>query len=265
MKVILITGITSGFGKAMAERFASEGHKVYGTHRRAEERIPGVVYIKADVQSEEDCKAAVDAVMEAEGRIDVFISNAGMGIGGPLEFSSLEDAQRQMDINWMGMVRMLHFVVPVMRRQGGGRILCVSSIGGLMGLPFQGLYSASKFAIEGYCEALRLEIRGFGIDVVLIEPGDFATSFTAQRKSVSGTEAYEVYKSYAKSLASIEHDETSGLKPEFLARKVSRIVACRRPRYNYVIASLEQRLSVIIKRLLPARWFAAILASYYKL
>ena len=265
MKVILITGITSGFGKAMAERFASEGHKVYGTHRHADERIPGVVYIKADLQDEEECKAAVDAVMEAEGRIDVFISNAGMGIGGPLEFTSLEDARRQMDINWMGMVRMLHFVVPVMRRQGGGRILCISSIGGLMGLPFQGLYSASKFAIEGYCEALRLEIRGFGIDVVLIEPGDFATAFTAKRKSVASEEAHEVYKSYAKSLASIEHDETSGLKPEFLARKVSRIVACRRPRYNYVIASLEQRLSVIIKRLLPARWFAAILASYYKL
>ena len=134
-----------------------------------------------------------------------------------------------------------------------------------MGLPFQGLYSASKFAIEGYCEALRLEIRGFGIDVVLIEPGDFATAFTAKRKSVASEEAHEVYKSYAKSLASIEHDETSGLKPEFLARKVSRIVACRRPRYNYVIASLEQRLSVILKRLLPSRWFAAILASYYKL
>ncbi|MBO4768308.1 MAG: hypothetical protein J5495_02120, partial [Bacteroidales bacterium] len=109
------------------------------------------------------------------------------------------------------------------------------------------------------------EVRGFGNDVVLIEPGDFATSFTAQRKSVSEGEAYEVYKSYAKSLASIEHDETSGLKPEYLARKVIRIVSCKRPRYNYVIASLEQRLSVTLKRLLPPRWFAAVLASYYKL
>ena len=265
MKVILITGITSGFGKAMAERFVAEGDRVYGTHRKAEDKIEGVTYIRADVQSEEDCRAAVDKVVEAEGRIDVFINNAGMGIGGPLEFSSLEDAQRQMDVNWMGMVRMLHFVVPVMRRQGGGRILCVSSIGGLMGLPFQGLYSASKFAIEGYCEALRLEVRGFGIDVVVIEPGDFATAFTAQRKSVADSEAYEVYKSYAKSLASIEHDETSGLKPEYLAKRVSRIVSCRRPRYNYVIASFEQRLSVVLKRILPPRWFASILASYYKL
>ena len=263
--VILITGITSGFGKAMAERLHADGHTVYGTHRKAEDRIPGVTYIRADATVDADVEAAVSEVMEKEGRIDVFINNAGMGIGGPLEFCSLEDAQRQMDVNWMGMVRFLHRVVPVMRAQGSGRILCFSSIGGLMGLPFQGLYSASKFAIEGYCEALRLEVRSFGIDVVLIEPGDFATNFTAQRKSVAAPEAYDVYKTYATSLASIEHDETTGLKPDFLAGKISKIVAARRPRYHYVIATLEQRLSVTLKKLLPPRWFAAILSSYYKL
>lgn len=263
--VILITGITSGFGKAMAEKLSSQGHKVYGTHRREVERIPGVTYLKADASSEEQVEAAVKAVVDAEGRIDVFINNAGMGIGGPLEFCSLEDAQRQMDVNWMGMVRFLHFVLPVMRRQGGGKILCFSSIGGLMGLPFQGLYSASKFAIEGYCEALRLETKAFGIKVVLIEPGDFATSFTAQRKSVAAPEAYEVYKSYAKSLESIEHDETSGLKPEYLAEKVAKIVAAKSPRYNYIISTFEQRLSVFLKKILPPSCFAAILSSYYKL
>lgn len=263
--VILITGITSGFGRAMAERLSWEGHKVYGTHRNAKDFIPGVTYIRADSQSDDQCKAAVEQVVAAEGRIDVFINNAGMGIGGPLEFSSLESARLQMDINWMGMVRYLHFVVPVMRKQGCGRIICFSSIGGLMGLPFQGLYSASKFAIEGYCEALRLEVRGFGIDVVLVEPGDFATSFTAQRNKVSDPEAFEVYKTYAQSLASIEHDETSGLKPEYLAKKISRIVNCRRPRYAYVVSTFTQWLSTFLKRILPARWFAAILSSYYKL
>ena len=160
--VILITGITSGFGRAMAARLSADGHKVYGTHRKATDLLPGVTYIKADAQRAEDCEAAVKQVLDAEGRIDVFINNAGMGIGGPLEFSSLEDAERQMDVNWMGMVRFLHYVLPAMRRQGGGKILCFSSIGGLMGLPFQGLYSASKFAIEGYCEALRLETKAFG-------------------------------------------------------------------------------------------------------
>lgn len=263
--IILITGITSGFGKAMAERLCADGHTVYGTHRHATDLLPGVHYIKADAQNEEDCRDAVQQVLDAEGRIDVFINNAGMGIGGPLEFSSLEDAERQMDINWMGMVRFLHYVLPVMRRQGGGKILCFSSIGGLLGLPFQGLYSASKFAIEGYCEALRMETKALGIQVVVIEPGDFATSFTAQRKSVEDPEAYEVYKTYAKSLASIEKDETTGLKPEYLADKIAKIVTKKRPRCNYIISTFEQRLSVTLKKILPPRWFAGILGSYYKL
>lgn len=263
--VILITGITSGFGKAMAERLAADGHKVYGTHRKAVEQIPGVSYIKADSTVEEDVEAAIAAVLDAEGRIDVFINNAGMGIGGPLEFTSMEDAQRQMDVNFTGMVRFVRRIVPVMRAQGGGKIICFSSIGGLMGLPFQGMYSASKFAIEGYCEALRLEVRSFGIDVVLIEPGDFATAFTAQRKSVAAPEAYEVYKSYAVSLKSIENDEQTGLKPEYLAGKISKIVRMKRPGYHYIISTLEQRLSVFLKAILPQRWFAAILSSYYKL
>ncbi len=263
--IILITGISSGFGEAMARQLSSEGHKVYGTHRREVERIPGVTYIKVEAGDEKQVEACVNQVVEAEGRIDVFINNAGMGIGGPLEFCSLEDAQRQMDVNWMGMVRFLHYVVPIMRRQGYGKLICLSSIGGLMGLPFQGLYSASKFAIEGYCEALRLELKAFNIKVIVIEPGDFSTGFTAQRKSVTDPEAYEIYSTYAKSLASIEKDETGGLKPDVLAKKISKIVKSRRPRYNYVISTFEQGLSVILKKILPPSWFAAILSSYYKL
>ena len=263
--VILITGITSGFGRAMARRLAADGHKVYGTFRRDSEQIPGVTYLRADVAFPTDCENVVKKVLEAEGRIDVFINNAGMGIGGPLEFCSLEDAQAQMDINWMGMVRMLHYVLPAMRSQGGGKVLCFSSIGGLMGLPFQGLYSASKFAIEGYCEALRLETKGWGLQVVVIEPGDFATGFTGSRKSVAGPEADAAYPAWARALASIEKDETGGLTPEFLAEKVARIVKKKRPKYNYVISTLEQRLSVTLKKILPPSWFASILGSYYKL
>ena len=263
--VILITGITSGFGRAMAERFSAEGHQVYGTHRNAKDYLPGVTYIRADSSVESDVEAAVRKVVEAEGRLDVFINNAGMGIGGPLEFSPLEDAERQIDVNFMGMVRYLHFVLPVMRKQGSGKILCFSSIGGLVGLPYQGLYSASKYAIEGYCEALRLELRHTGVSVTVIEPGDFATGFTASRKSVPTGEALEAYPSYARSLASIEHDENSGLKPEYLARKVSKIVRKKRPGYNYIIATFLQRLSVTAKVILPARWFAWIMALYYKL
>ena len=263
--VILITGISSGFGKAMAERLASDGHKVYGTHRRDVPQIPGVTYIKADASDDAQVEAAVSQVVKAEGRIDVFINNAGMGIGGPLEFSSLDDARKQMDVNWMGMVRFLHFVLPVMRRQREGKIICISSIGGLIGLPYQGLYSASKFAIEGYCQALRLEVKEFGIKVVVVEPGDFSTGFTATRSTVANPEAFEVYKSYAKSMASIEHDETSGLKPDVLAAKISEIVRKKNPKYNYIVATFLQRLSVLAKTILPPRMFAWVLSLYYKL
>ena len=263
--VILITGITSGFGRAMALQLSRDGHKVYGTYRRDSDPIPGVTYLKADVRDEDSLKDAVNRVIEAEGRIDTVISNAGMGIGGPLEFTSIEDAQRQMDVNFMGMVRLLNLVVPVMRSQHHGHIICVSSIGGLMGLPYQGMYSASKFAIEGYCEALRLEVRQFGIHVTVINPGDFSTGFTAQRDKVCNPEAMAAYPGYAQSMQSIEHDENSGLHPDRLARRISRIVRKRHPRNRYIIATLVQKASVFLKAILPAKWFDCILGSYYKL
>lgn len=263
--VILITGIGSGFGKQMALRLSADGHKVYGTFRSASEFISGVEYIRADVTDDEDCRRAVETVVIREGRIDVFINNAGMGIGGPLELSSLEDASRQMDVNWMGMVRFLHHVLPQMRRQKAGKILCFSSIGGLIGLPYQGLYSASKFAIEGYCEALRLEVKDFGIKIILIEPGDFATNFTAQRKSVAMEQAAEIYPSYERSLKGIEKDEMTGLKPDFLAGKIARIITRKNPRYSYIIASPLQKLAVLAKTILPRRLFYWILSLYYKL
>ena len=261
---ILITGITSGFGKAMAEKLAADGHRVYGTHRRDCERIPGVTYIKADARYEEDCRAAVRQVLDAEGRIDVFINNAGMGIGGPLEFSSLQDAQMQMDVNWMGMVRFLHHVVPVMRRQQSGKIICFSSIAGKMGIPFQGLYSASKFAIEGYCEALRLELRKSGVKVVVVEPGDFSTGFTAARKKVDDPQAAEAYPSYYESMASMERDETTGLKPEYLASRVAKIVTRKNPRLTYVVSNPVQGLAIPLKRILPERLWCSIFALWYK-
>ena len=263
--VILITGITSGFGRAMARQLSLDGHKVYGTYRRDSDPLPGVTYIKADVQDLESLKNAVTQVVEAEGRIDTLISNAGMGVGGPLEFTSIEDAQRQMDINFMGMVRLVSLVVPIMRQQQHGHIICISSIGGLMGLPYQGMYSASKFAIEGYCEALRLEVRQFGIKVTVINPGDFSTGFTAQRDKVDNPDALAAYPGYAKSMQSIEHDENSGLQPDRLALRISKIVRKRNPRNRYIIATFVQKASVFIKKVLPPKWYDKILGSYYKL
>jgi short-subunit dehydrogenase len=170
-----------------------------------------------------------------------------------------------MDVNFMGLVRCVHYVLPVMRSQGGGTIVAFSSIGGLMGLPFQGMYSASKFAIEGYCEALRLEVRQFGIHVTVINPGDFFTGFTAARSKNLPPEAATAYTGYSASMASIESDERSGLQPDYLASRISRIVRKRRPANRYIIATLVQKASVLLKAILPSRWFDCVLGAYYKL
>ena len=263
--VILITGISSGFGLETARLLASEGYIVYGTVRRKVEPLKGVHYLKVDVRDKEAVDEAVKHIVETEGRIDVLVNNAGMGIGGPLEFATEEEVREQMDTNFMGLVHCVDAVLPYMRAQGSGRIIALSSIGGLMGLPFQGFYSASKFAIEGYCEALRLETRPFGIKVIVVRPGDFSTGFTASRKKVANAEAMQIYRTYAESMEKVEHDETSGLKPQVLACRISRIIRKKNPRHGYVVASFEQRLSVFLKRILPARWFACIIGSYYKL
>ena len=263
--VVLITGISSGFGLETARLLSQEGHTVYGTVRREVEPLPQVHYLKVDVRDPEAVKEAVSQVIHQEGRIDVLVNNAGMGIGGPLEFATEEEVREQMDANFMGLVHFVKAVLPYMRKQGSGKIIALSSIGGLMGLPFQGFYSASKFAIEGYCEALRLETRKMGITVVVVRPGDFSTGFTASRKKTANDEALQVYKTYAESMGKIEHDETGGLKPQVLAQKISKIIRKKNPRHGYVVASFEQRLSVFLKRILPAKWFALILGSYYKL
>ena len=262
---ILITGVTSGLGRAMAERLSGEGHTVYGTFRRESGEIPGVRYLKADVLDEESVKAAVSAMLENEGRIDVFINNAGMGIGGPLQCLPTELVNRQMEVNFMGLVRFLRYVLPSMSARKQGKIICISSIGGLMGLPFQGAYSASKFAVEGYCESLRIELKPFNISVTTINPGDFATAFTSNRIKLNHDDVVRLYPGYARSMESIEQDEKGGLDPRRLAGKVSRIIKKPHPATRYIVAAPVQKMSLVLKRVLPPELFERILASYYKL
>lgn len=263
--IVFITGISSGFGLETAKLLSQEGHVVYGTVRREVEPLSRVHYIQLDVRNREAIKKAVDEIVAKEGRIDVLVNNAGMGIGGPLEFATEEEIRLQMDTNFMGLVHCVDVVLPHMRKQGGGRIIALSSIGGLMGLPFQGFYSASKFAIEGYCEALRLEVKQQGIKVVVLRPGDFATGFTGSRKKETNKAALEAYPIYKTAIEKVEHDENGGLKPIVLARKINQIIKKKNPRSGYVVASFEQKLSVFLKRVLPSKWFSKILGSYYRL
>jgi NAD(P)-dependent dehydrogenase (short-subunit alcohol dehydrogenase family) len=263
-KVVFITGISSGFGKHISTLLAHKGCRVYGTCRSVCEHDPLVNVLSMDVTDLSAVKGCIGEVLQKEGRIDVLINNAGMHSGGSIEVIPDEDIRLQMETNFMGAIYTIKTVLPSMRAQGYGTIVNISSIGGLMGLPFQGYYSASKFAIEGMSEALRMELRPFHIKVIVINPGDFHTHNTRNRKNIftsDGNMAYEAQ--FRKSLSVIENDENKGWQAEILARKIYSILEKKRPAHRYVIASFEQKIAVLLKRILPSPWFAPILFGHY--
>jgi NAD(P)-dependent dehydrogenase (short-subunit alcohol dehydrogenase family) len=263
-KVIIITGASSGFGKATAELLSAQGHTVYGLCRRPMEE-GAVKYRQCDVRNREQIAQVVAQIVAEAGRVDVLINNAGMGIGGALELATEEEIDLQMGTNFMGCVNLCQAVLPYMRRARSGKVINLSSVGGLMGLPYQGFYSSSKFAIEGFTEALAAEVTRFGIRVCMVEPGDFATGFTASRRnsqpSLDDPDYGPVFK---KTLSLIEKEENGGLKPEVLARRIARLVNQKRPPLRNVVANLEQWLSTVIKRVLSGNQMVAILRDYYK-
>jgi NAD(P)-dependent dehydrogenase (short-subunit alcohol dehydrogenase family) len=266
-KIILITGISSGFGKQTARILAEKGHSVYGTVRRYTFSDTPVHYLTMDLTDHNSIKSAVKTVIEKEGRIDVLINNAGMHTGGPAETLPFENIRLQMDTNFIGMVQITREVLPLMRKQGGGTIINFSSIGGLMGLPFQSYYSASKFAIEGFSEALRMEVNKFKIRIILVNPGDFHTGNSANRRNYLAPTGPDdpYYEQFNKTLKVIEKDEANGWKPEVLAKKIAGIVEYRNPRQRYIIGSFEQKLAVWIKAILPGKLFRLILQDHYKI
>lgn len=264
-KVIFITGISSGFGRESAALLAKCGHTVYGTARTQCEVNEGINLLIMDLTDRESISKAVRSVVEREGKIDVLVNNAGMHTGGPVETAPEDHLRAQMETSFLGMVFLTRDVLPVMRAGGGGRIINISSIGGLMGLPFQGFYSAAKFAVEGFSEALRMEVKNFNIKVVVINPGDFRTNNSAnRRKFLAPSGAGDPYTSqFEKSLSVIERDEAGGNDPVVLAKKLAGIIDCSNPRQRYIIASADQKLAVLLKRTAPGKLFTRILASHY--
>lgn len=218
MKTLIITGGSSGIGRATAQVFVQKGgYKVYEFSRHGESR-DGIIHIDCDVTDIEVCHAAVQKVVEAEGRVDVLINNAGMGISGAVEFTDPAEIRRQMDVNFFGTVNITQAVLPYMRNQGGGRIIFVSSAAAIFAIPFQSFYSASKFAINGFAMALKNEVRPFGIQVTCLLPGDVKTGFTGSRaKSVKGS---DIYTRLNKAVSTMEKDEQNGITPERMARKL---------------------------------------------
>lgn len=265
-KIVFITGISSGFGKATAEYLTQKGYTVYGVSRKQINLDPKIKVINFDITDTQAVQDAINSIIAKEGRIDVLINNAGMHTGGAIEDAPYEDVKLQMETNFWGFVSTIKAVLPSMRKQGYGKIINISSIGGLMGLPFQGFYSATKFAIEGMSEALRMELKQFNIKVILINPGDFHTNNTASRKNVFVSGSNNAYEAqFQKTLAAIEKDENGGWKPEILARKLYKVIESKRPCNRYIIASFEQKLAVVLKYILPSSWFFKLLEDHYKI
>ncbi len=265
-KVVLITGASSGFGKVTAGFLSSRNYRVYGTSRNASQ--PGELpyrMIRMDVRDSDSVNQAVAEVLNREGRIDVLVNNAGISAIGPLEQTPMEDLTDMMDTNVRGVLRVCQAVLPAMRNSGSGLIINISSIGGLVGLPFRGLYAASKFALEGMTESLSMEVTSQGISVCLVEPGDYNTSISQNRKIVELPQD-SVYQSAISGLIkTVGEQMEKAPEPLPVAELIFRIINTSSPRLRYRTGSFIEKLSVVLKTLLPGRLFEKMMMSFYKL
>jgi NAD(P)-dependent dehydrogenase (short-subunit alcohol dehydrogenase family) len=265
-KVILITGASSGIGKSCAEYLAEKGFIVYGTSRKVNNGPASVKMLQMDVTDRLSVKKGIELIIEEQGKIDIVINNAGIGVGGALELTSPENIDIQMKTNFMGTVNVCAAVIPYMREKGGGKIINLSSIGGVMGIPFQGFYSASKFAVEGYSETLSLEVHAFNIKVVLVEPGDFNTGFTSNRILCENTEKNPHYKdTFDKCMAIITKEETQGEHPIKIAKLMYRIIKSNHPKFRYKTGNFVQTNFAKAKKFIPARTYQSLLRFFYNI
>ena len=264
-KVILVTGASSGIGYDAAEAFVRQGHRVYAAARRVERMEPlkdlGVVPLRMDVTDEASLEAGVRTVLEAEGRIDALVNNAGYGYFGAIENVPLEEARRQLEVNVFGLARLCQLVIPSMREQGSGRIVNISSVAGKTVLYFGGWYHVSKFSVEALSDALRMELKPFGIDVSMIEPGGIKTNWGIiaadhLAESSKGTpyeaeglrESETMRKAYSMRLLS---------NPSSVTRAISKAVNSRRPRARYRVGFGAGTL-LFLHAILPTRWWDAL-------
>ncbi len=264
--VALVVGASSGLGRQIAARLAGAGYRTYAGARAfasAESAPPdGCIPLALDVTDAGSVAAAADAVLSAEGRIDVLVNCAARIVMGPAERVSPETLAAVLDTNTVGMARVTQAVLPAMRAQGAGRIITLSSLNGRLAIPFQGAYSASKHAVEGWCEALSMEVRPLGIWLTLVEPGDCRGGSQAYRDRAPAPEPYT--EACAKALSRIDRDEAGGMDPDAVARAVLRTLRKKRPPLRVCVARIDQRLAVWLHMLLSGRLFERILRFYYR-
>ncbi len=265
-KIILITGASAGMGKEMAKELLKNGHIVYGAARRVEKmedlKALGVKVLEMDVTNDASMIKGIDAITRAEGRIDILINNAGFGSYGALEDVPMADARYQLEVNVIGTARLSQLVVPFMRAQKYGRIINISSIGGKFATPLGGWYHASKFALEALSDALRMEVKPFGIDVVVIEPGGVKSEWSdiaaENLQKVSGN---GVYKSMVDKFARLV--KTQGhraAEPAVIVRLVEKAISAKRPRTRYTGGFMAKPI-LFLRKILPDRTFDKLMTS----
>lgn len=265
-KVILLTGASSGIGYDTAAALAQQGHKVYAAARRVELIEPlrplGVVPLKMDVTDEPSMQSAVQTLLEAEGRIDVLINNAGYGYFGAVENVTMEEAKRQLEVNVFGLARLCQLVLPAMRKQRKGRIINTSSVAGKSVLYYGGWYHVSKYSVEALSDAMRMELKPFGIDVVMIEPGAIQTAWgTIAADHLAESSRGTVYEQTAQRMAdNMRKIYTEGRisHPSVVRRAICLAVNSRCPRARYRIGKWSTAI-VFFHWLLPAKWWDAMM------
>ncbi|MBF6608933.1 MAG: SDR family oxidoreductase [Flavobacterium sp.] len=263
-KVVLITGASSGIGKAIGEYLYDKGFIVYGTSRNPDRIINSPFPLLAlDVRNCDSIHAAVAQLIKEEGRIDVVINNAGIGITGPLEEIPSSEIRNNFETNLFGPIEVMKAVFPQMRKQRSGLVINITSIAGYMGLPFRSVYSASKGALELITEAVRMEVKPYGIQLTNVAPGDFATNIAAGRyhAPVQGS----AYSTYAPSLQEMNSHVDSGSNPIQMAEKIYSIITSRNPRIHYKVGAFMQKFSIVLKRILPDNLYEKMLMNHYKL
>lgn len=265
-KVVFITGASSGIGKSMAIYLTTKGYKVYGSSRNPEKYSKEVFPIlKLDVNDVASIYKCIEEILVNEGRIDVLVNNAGAGITGPVEEIPDEEIRKNFNTNFFGPLNVIKAVLPCMRKNNGGTIINITSLAAYMGLPYRGVYSANKGALEILTETLSMELKDFNINVLSLAPGDFATNIAAGRyhAPVLPNSPYE--KPYGNTLKSIDEHVDDGEDPILVAKVVEKIINSDRPKIHYKVGSFLQKFSIVLKRILPDRVYEKMLLNHYKL
>lgn len=265
-KIILITGGSSGIGKAVGEFLSAKGHTVYGTSRNPEKCLETkFALIALDVRDSNSINLAVAEVIKKENRLDVLINNAGVGITGPLEEIPLAEIKNNFETNFFGPIEVMKAVLPQMRSQKSGLIINVTSIAGYMGLPYRSVYSASKGALELITEALRMEVKNFGINITNVAPGDFATNIASGRFHAPLVNGSPYEKTYGATLETMNDHVDSGSNPMEMAIAIENIVNTPNPKIHYKVGVFMQKFSIVLKRVLPDKVYEKMLMKHYKL